>query len=249
MKLISWNVNGIRAVLKKGFLDFVEKEKPDVLCLQEIKAHPEQVDAILEGYKHHYWNPAQRNGYSGTAIFSKEKILSFQNGIGIKEYDDEGRVLTVELNDFYLVDVYNPNSKRGLTRLEYRRKWNKALLNYLKKLEGKKPVIACGDFNVAHKEIDIANPSINHDSPGFTDEEREDFDSLLNTGFVDTFREFDKSPGKYTWWTYMFHAREKNIGWRIDYFIASKALMSRIKNSFILPKVMGSDHCPIVLEL
>jgi len=217
MKLISWNVNGIRAVLKKDFLKFVQKEKPDVLCLQEIKAHPDQVDSILEDYQQ-YWNDANKKGYAGTAIFTKKKPLSVTYDLGIKEHDKEGRVITIEFPKFYLVNVYTPNAQRELKRLKYRQKWNKDFLKYLKKLEKKKPVIFCGDLNVAHKEIDLANPKANKKNAGFTQEERDDFSKIIDSGFIDTFREFNKKPDQYTWWTYRFNARKKNIGWRIDYF-------------------------------
>lgn len=249
MKLISWNVNGIRAVLNKGFLDFVKTESPDILCAQETKAHPDQVDLVLDDYKYHFWNSAEKKGYSGTAIFSKIKPLSESYGLGIEEHDKEGRVITLEFKDFYLITVYAPNSKRGLERLEYRRVWDKEFLSYAKKLEKKKPVIFCGDLNVAHKEIDLKNPSSNHMNPGFTDEERVDFDKIINAGFIDTFREFNKDPYNYTWWSYMFNARTNNVGWRIDYFCISKSLRSKLKDAFILPEVMGSDHCPIGIIL
>lgn len=249
MKLISWNVNGIRAALKKGFLDFVTKENPDVLCIQETKAHPDQVDLVLSDYPYHYWNSAEKKGYSGTAVFSKLEPLSVVNGLGLEEHDKEGRVITLEFRNFFLINVYTPNSKRGLVRLDYRQVWDKEFLKYMKTLEKKKPVIVCGDLNVAHKEIDLANPKSNRMNAGFTDEERADFTNIVESGFIDTFREFDKSPGKYTWWSYMFNARANNVGWRIDYFCISSSLRSRLKNAFILPEVMGSDHCPVGILL
>lgn len=248
MKLLSWNVNGIRAALKKGFLDFLKKEDPDILCIQETKARPEQVDIVTPNYKH-YWNSAEKKGYSGTVIFTKKEPLSIQYGIAIEEHDNEGRVITLEFKDFFLVNVYTPNSQRGLTRLEYRQKWNKDFLKFLRGLEKMKPVIFCGDLNVAHKEIDLANPKSNKKNAGFTPEERADFDKIVEAGFIDTFREFNKEPGNYTWWSYMFNARANNVGWRIDYFCISKELRKKLKDAFILPKVMGSDHCPVGIEL
>ncbi len=248
MKIISWNVNGIRAVLKKGFLDFVKKENPDILCIQETKAHPAQVDKILDNYEHHYWHSAEKKGYSGTAIFSKVEPMSVIYGDGPMN-DNEGRVITLEFKDYYLLTVYTPNSKRALERLDYRQEWDKNFLKFLKKLEKTKPVIFCGDLNVAHKEIDLARPDSNHHSAGFTKEERKGFENFLNAGYIDTFREFNKEPDNYTWWTYMFKARERNVGWRIDYFCVSKILKKKLKDAFILPKVMGSDHCPVGIVL
>jgi exodeoxyribonuclease-3 len=248
MKLISWNVNGIRAVLGKGFLDFVKDEKPDIICIQETKAHPHQVDVALSGY-HHHWNSAEKKGYSGVATFTKVKPISVEKGMGVAEHDKEGRILTLEFDEFYLANVYTPNSQRGLTRLDYRMKWNGEFLKYLKRLEKKKPVIFCGDLNVAHKEIDIANPKQNRNNAGFTDQERNDFSKIIDSGFIDTFREFNKEGGQYTWWLYMFNARERNIGWRIDYFCISKTLRPILKDAFIRPKVMGSDHCPVGIIL
>ncbi|MBN2421228.1 exodeoxyribonuclease III [Candidatus Woesearchaeota archaeon] len=249
MKLISWNVNGIRAVLNKGFREFVKKENPDVLCIQETKAHPDQVDKILEDYPHHFWNTAVKKGYSGTAIFSKTKPINITYGIEKDEHDKEGRVITAEFPDFYLVDVYVPNSQRGLTRLKYRLEWNEEFLSYLKKLDKKKPVIFCGDLNVAHKEIDIARPKDNIHNAGFTAEERNDFTRLLDSGFIDAFRELNPNKVQYSWWAYMFNARAKNIGWRIDYFVVSERMKNKIKNAEILDQVHGSDHAPVVLEL
>lgn len=250
MKIVSWNVNGIRAVIKKGFYDFVEEYKPDIICIQETKARPEQVDIELNDYPFKYWNSAKKKGYSGTAIFSKIEPISVSNDIGIEEHDQEGRVITTEFEKYFLVTIYVPNSKRGLERLSYRyNEWDKALLEYLKELEESKPVIFCGDLNVAHKEIDLANPDTNHKNAGFTDEEREGFDNIINAGFIDTFREFEKEGGHYTWWSYMRQARDRNIGWRIDYFCVSPALKGDLENSYILPNVMGSDHAPIVLDI
>ena len=250
MKLISWNVNGIRAVLKKGFLDFLHEESPDVICIQETKAQPEQVDLELAEYPYHYWNSAERKGYSGTAVFSKVKPLDVRYDIGIDKHDKEGRVIAVELKDCYLVTIYVPNSGRSLERLDYRyAQWDPDLLVYLKDLEKRKPVIFCGDMNVAHREIDLANPKSNVKNAGFTPEERAGFDNIIAAGFVDTFREFTTEGGHYTWWSYMGRAREKNIGWRIDYFCVSPGLRSKLKNSYILPHVMGSDHAPVVLEI
>lgn len=250
MKIVSWNVNGIRAVIKKGFYDFVENNKADIICIQETKARPEQVDLQLADYPFQYWNSAEKKGYSGTAIFSKIEPISVTYDFGIEEHDQEGRIITAEFEEYFLVTIYVPNSKRDLERLEYRHKeWDIALLSFLKDLEKKKPVIFCGDLNVAHKEIDLANPDTNHRNAGFTDEEREGFDNILNAGFIDTFREFEKEGGHYTWWSYMRQARDRNIGWRIDYFCVSPELKDNLQNSYILPDVLGSDHCPIVLEI
>lgn len=255
MKLISWNVNGIRAVLKKGFIDFIEKEKPEIFCLQETKAQEQDVQIELPEY-YQYWNSAEKKGYSGTVIFTKEKPLSVSYGIGIDEHDKEGRVITLEFDEFYIVTVYTPNSQRELARLVYRIKWEDAFRSFLKNLEKTKPVIACGDLNVAHTEIDIARPSGNKTTKsrpgnaGFTDQERDKFSTLLEAGFLDTFRYLHPGEAeRYSWWSYMFHAREKNVGWRIDYFIASKSLKTRIEKADILDTIMGSDHCPILLEL
>ena len=249
MKFISWNVNGIRAVLKKGFMDFLEQENPDIICLQETKAHKEQVDINLEGYPFDYWNSAIKKGYSGTAIFSKKQPLSVIYDMDIEVHDQEGRVITLEFENYYLVTVYTPNSKRELLRLEYRQEWDKDFLNFLKELEKKKPVIFCGDLNVAHKEIDLKNPKTNRRNPGFTDEERASFDNIVDSGFADTFREFNSEGGHYTWWSYMFQARKKDIGWRIDYFCVSEDLKSKLKDAYILKDVLGSDHAPIALEI
>lgn len=249
MKIISWNVNGIRAAIRKGFSDFVKKENPDIMCVQETKAHPEQVDIELPQYENHYWNSADKKGYSGTAIFSKQEAKEVSFGIGLENLDTEGRVITLEFKDFYLVNVYTPNSQRELKRLDYRQEWDEAFKKYVSKLDKEKNVILCGDFNVAHKEIDLKNPDSNHKNAGFTDEEREGFTKLLKEGFIDTFREFNQEPGQYTWWSYRFNARKRNIGWRIDYFIVSKKMMSEVEKSYILKKVMGSDHAPISIML
>lgn len=250
MKLISWNVNGIRAVLKKGFLDFVQKHDPDILCLQETKA-PTGGSFTLElmGYEQ-FWNYAKKPGYSGAVVFTKVKPLKVMNGITIEKHDTEGRVITVEYNDFYLVNVYVPNSKRDLSRLPYREKeWDVDFLKYLKNLEKKKPVIFCGDMNVAHKEIDLTYPQANVRNHGFTAEERAGFDNMVKAGFIDTFREFQKAGGHYTWWSQMGNCRARNIGWRIDYFCVSSSLRPRVKESRILKDVLGSDHCPVELVL
>ena len=249
MKFVSWNVNGIRAVLKKGFLEFVAREQPDVLCLQETRALPEQVGLELPGY-HAYWNPAEKKGYSGTLALCRAAPLSVRMGLGDPEHDSEGRLETLEFPDFFLVNVYTPNAQRGLHRLAYRtERWDPAFLAFLRKLERKKPVVFCGDLNVAHKEIDLANPKSNVNNAGFTPQERASFDRIVDAGFVDTFRAFTQEGGHYTWWSQMGRAREKNIGWRIDYFCVSAALGKRLKAARIRPEVQGSDHCPIELEL
>ena len=250
MKIISWNVNGIRAVLKKGFLEFVSKENPDIICIQETKASPEQVDLNLENYPYKYWNSAIKKGYSGTAIFSKIKPIAIENDLKIEKHDQEGRVICFELDNYYLVTVYTPNSKRDLSRLNYRHKeWDVDFLKYLQKLESKKPVIFCGDLNVAHKEIDLKNPKSNKKNAGFTEEEREGFENYVKAGFVDTFRIFNKDPEHYTWWSYMFNSRAKNVGWRIDYFCVSDIIKNKVQEARILPDVMGSDHAPILIEM
>ncbi len=248
-KLISWNVNGIRAVLKKNFIEFFEAEMPDILCLQETKALPEQVDIDLPGY-HFFWNSAVKKGYSGTAIFTRFAPQAASIGIGIDKHDQEGRVLTLEFAKFFLVNVYTPNSQDDLRRLSYRTgEWDMEFLTYVQKLEKSKPVIFCGDLNVAHKEIDLANPKTNTKSAGFTLEERASFDAIVAAGFIDTFRHFNKEPENYTWWSYRTAARERNKGWRIDYFCASQSLLPHLKSASILPHVMGSDHCPVALEV
>lgn len=249
MKLVSWNVNGIRAVLKKNFLDYVSEEKPDILCLQETKAHPEQVNLKLDTHPHHYWNSAERKGYSGTAIFSKHKPISAKLGIGVPAHDTEGRVITLEFPRWFLVNVYTPNSGDGLKRLKYRQEWDLAFCKYLAKLQKIKPVITCGDFNVAHEEMDLARPDDNHFNPGFTDEERGGFKKLLQIGLIDSFR--DQNPKKaeaYSWWSYRTFARERNIGWRIDYFCYSDVLKKKIGRAFIRSDIHGSDHCPVGLH-
>jgi len=255
IKLTSWNVNGIRAVLKKGFMDFFNENQSDILCIQETKAHPDQVDILLKGYND-YWNSAEKKGYSGTAVFSNIKPFEVSNGIGIEKHDNEGRVITADYEHFYLVNCYTPNSKRDLSRLDYRHnEWEVDFLDYLKHLEKRKPVILCGDLNVAHTEDDLANPQSNRatksrlGNAGFTNEERARFDKLLNAGFIDTFREFTEGNGHYSWWSYMAQARTRNIGWRIDYFMISPALRPHLKSAKILPNVMGSDHCPIEIEM
>ena len=250
MKIISWNVNGIRAVIKKGFYEFLNEYKPDIICIQETKAHKDQVNIELDNYPYQYWNSAEKKGYSGVAIFSKVEPLKVENDMNIKKHDLEGRVITLEFSKYYLVTVYTPNSKRDLSRLDYRyNEWDKDFLKFLKKLEEKKPVIFCGDLNAAHTEIDLKNPKTNHKNAGFTKEERQGFTNYINNGFIDTFREFTKEGGHYTWWSYMFQARKKDIGWRIDYFCISKILRKILINSTILKTILGSDHCPIMIEL
>lgn len=249
MKLISWNVNGLRACVGKGFLDFFHQSGADVFCLQETKLQPGQIKLELPGYEQ-YWNSAVKKGYSGTAVFTRVPPLSVSYGIGSSAHDDEGRAITVEFQDFYLVTCYTPNAQRGLTRLDFRMAWEDELRSYLKGLEGKKPVVLCGDLNVAHQEIDLKNPGPNRGNAGFSDEERAKMSQLLESGFVDTYRYFyPDTTGAYTWWSYMYHARENNAGWRIDYFITSEALTPRLVDSRIHADVMGSDHCPVELEL
>lgn len=247
MKLVSWNVNGLRACVGKGFLDFFKAESADLVCLQETKLQEGQIDLDLPGYEQ-YWNYAEKKGYSGTAVFTKHKPINVSRGIGIEEHDREGRVLTLEFDSFYLVNTYTPNSQRGLERLAYRMIWEEAYRAYIVSLDSKKPVILCGDLNVAHKEIDLKNPASNRRNAGFTDEEREKMTLLLGSGFIDTFRYFypDKKEA-YTWWAYFANARANNTGWRIDYFIASQRLSGSLKDAVILPDVMGSDHCPVEL--
>lgn len=248
-KMISWNVNGLRACVGKGFLEFMKEQDADIFCVQETKLQAGQIDLDLPQY-HQYWNYAERKGYSGTAIFTKEEPLSITYGIGIEEHDHEGRVITLEFADYYFITVYTPNSKDGLARLDYRMVWEADFLAYLQKLEEKKPVIFCGDLNVAHKEIDLKNPKSNHKNPGFTDEERGRFTALMEAGFIDTFRYFYPDlENVYSWWSYRFSARSKNIGWRIDYFVVSGALQNRLKDALIYQDVMGSDHCPVGLLL
>jgi exodeoxyribonuclease III len=249
MKLISWNVNGLRAVLKKNFLEFLDAESPDVLCLQEIKCSPEDVEQLWPRHYSTYWNGAQRKGYSGTAIFTRKQPAKVSSGVEIVEHDNEGRVQTADYGDFYLVNVYVPNSKRDLSRLSYRQTWDRDFLAYLKNLEKEKPVIFCGDLNVAHTEIDLANPKANVHNHGFTPEERAGFTAFVNAGFIDTFREFEKGKGHYTWWSVFGGARSRNVGWRLDYFLISQALRPKLKTAFIHNKVLGSDHCPVGIEI
>ncbi len=249
MKLISWNVNGLRAVLKKGFMEYFNEVDADIFCLQEIKLQEGQVDLELPGY-HTYWNYAVKKGYSGTAIFTKEKPISEFYGMGIEEHDQEGRLITLEYEDFYLVTCYTPNSKRGLLRLDYRQVWEDDFRAYLNKLGEKKSVVLCGDLNVAHNEIDLKNPKSNKKNAGFTDEERSKMTTLLESGYTDTFRHFyPEKTGAYSWWSYMGKARENNTGWRIDYFIVSDSFKDRLKDAEIHSDVMGSDHCPVVLYI
>lgn len=249
MKLISWNVNGLRACVQKGFMDFFTLADADVFCIQESKLQEGQISLELPGY-HQYWNYAVKKGYSGTALFTKQEPISVSYGIGCSEHDQEGRVITAEFEDYYVVTVYTPNSQDGLLRLPYRMQWEDAFLSYLKGLEEKKPVIFCGDLNVAHKEIDLKNPKTNRKNAGFTDEERQKFTDLLNAGFVDTFRYFyPDAEGTYSWWTYRFKAREKNAGWRIDYFCVSESLKERLVDAKIHTEIFGSDHCPVELLL
>ena len=249
MKLISWNVNGLRAVMKKNFFEFVEAEKPDILCLQETKMQEGQADVDLPGY-HQYWCSAEKKGYSGTVTFTKEKPLSVSCNMGIDKHDHEGRIVTLEFPEFYSVNVYVPNSQNELARLDYRMEWEEDFLKFVKELEKKKPVIICGDMNVAHKEIDLKNPKTNRKNAGFTDEEREKMTALQESGFTDTFRYFypDKE-GMYSWWSFRGNARANNTGWRIDYFLVSESLNDRLESAQILMDVEGSDHCPVVLEI
>ena len=249
MRMISWNVNGLRAALGKGFMEAFNALDADVFCLQETKLQPGQLELPLPGY-HQDWNYARRKGYSGTAVFTRREPLSVRYGIGVEEHDQEGRVITLDMGDFYLVTVYTPNAQRELTRLDYRMAWEDAFLRYLKELERDKPVVFCGDLNVAHREIDLRNPSSNVNNAGFTPQERGKLTALLSSGFVDTFRHFHpEETGAYTWWSYMFHARERNTGWRIDYFIVSEALTPRLEGACIHPEIFGSDHCPVELTL
>ena len=248
MKLISWNVNGLRACEGKGFSDAFRQLDADFFCLQETKMQEGQLDLQFEGYQS-YWNYAEKKGYSGTAIFTRHQPLNVTYGIGIEEHDHEGRVITLEMPDFFLVTVYTPNSQDELRRLDYRMKWEDDFQDYLQRLDAKKPVIVCGDLNVAHQEIDLKNPKTNRRNAGFTDEEREKFTALLNKGFIDTFRTLYPEQITYSWWSYRFRAREKNAGWRIDYFVTSQRLLERIKDAKIHTEIMGSDHCPVELLL
>ena len=253
MKLISWNVNGLRAAIKKGFKEFFEEAEADIFCIQETKMQQDQIDDEIKGIfdKYNcYWNSAVKKGYSGTAVFTKQKPINVTYGIGIQEHDQEGRIITLEFEKFYLVNCYTPNSKRELERLEYRMIWEDEIRNYLLKLNKTKPVILCGDLNVAHEEIDLKNPKSNRRNAGFTDEERGKMTQLLDAGFTDTFRYFYPTKENcYTWWSYMFNARANNAGWRIDYFIVSKSIEKEIKEAKIYSDIMGSDHCPVGIEL
>lgn len=249
MKLISWNVNGIRACVTKGFMDFFNDIDADIFCIQESKMQEGQLELDTPGY-YQYWNYAEKKGYSGTAIFTKKEPISVKYGIGIEEHDHEGRVITLEFDDFYMITCYTPNSQNELKRLDYRMKWEDDFKDYLKKLEQDKPIILCGDLNVAHKEIDLKNPKTNRTNAGFTDEERGRMTALLEDGFIDTFRYFyPEDEGRYSWWSYRFKAREKNAGWRIDYFIVSEALKDRLVGADIHKDIMGSDHCPVELNI
>ena len=248
--MISWNVNGIRAVIGKGFAEVIKKEDPDILCLQETKAHPDQVDLQLKQYEHHYWNSAEKKGYSGTAIFSKIKPLSVMYGVDKESHRGEGRIIALEFAEFYLITVYTPNSGRGLVRLSYRQEWDKKILRYLLDLDHKKPVVLCGDLNVAHRAIDLANPQSNYNkTAGYTQVEIDGFQNYLDHGFIDSFREFNQESGQYTYWGFWNNLRKRNIGWRIDYFLLSRRLRPHLKKAFILPEIMGSDHCPVGIEI
>ena len=256
MKIISWNVNGIRAIIKKGFINFIKTHNPDIICLQETKAQPEQIDLNISDYPYVYWNSAQKKGYSGTGILSKIKPINISYGIGIDKHDTEGRVITAEFDKFFLVTVYTPNSKRDLSRLQYRKnEWDVDFLKYIKLLEKSKNIIFCGDLNVAYTDNDLANPHTNKTTKtrpgnaGFTDQERQGFSNIISAGFVDTFREFNQGNGYYSWWSYMGNARANNVGWRIDYFCISTPLRSILEKSYILNEVLGSDHAPVVIEV
>lgn len=249
MKFISWNVNGLRACVTKGFIDFFKEVDADIFCIQETKLQEGQISLDLEGY-YQYWNYAEKKGYSGVAIFTKVEPISVSYGIGIEEHDKEGRIITLEFEDYYFITVYTPNSKTELERLDYRMIWEDEFKNYLKNLEKKKSVIFCGDLNVAHKEIDLKNPKANRKNAGFTDEEREKFDNLINDGFIDTFRYFyPNTTDIYSWWSYRFNARARNAGWRIDYFVVSENLKDRLESAKIYTEVLGSDHCPVELVI
>ncbi len=248
MKFISWNVNGFRACLNKGFGDFFKGEDADFFSIQESKMQPDQATFEADGY-YQYWYSAEKKGYSGTAVFAKHEPLSVKFGLGIDEHDHEGRAITLEYENFYLLNVYTPNSQRELTRLDYRMVWEDALREYMIKLDKVKPVIYCGDLNVAHEEIDLKNPKTNHFSAGFTDEERGKFTELLSSGFSDTFRSLYPDKIEYSWWSYMFQARQKNVGWRIDYFVVSNRILNKVKEARIYTDIMGSDHCPVGIEI
>jgi len=250
MKMLSWNVNGVRAALGKGLLDWMTASAADVIFLQEVKALPGDVQGVVwpKGYDL-FWNSAEKKGYSGTALFTRDKPLAVTKGIGLPAHDAEGRAITAELADCYVVGVYVPNAQPELARIDFRQEWDRALLAYVKQLEKKKPVVFCGDLNVAHEEIDLARPKENVGNPGFSDQERAGFRDFIDAGFIDTFRQFEKGPGHYSWWTYRAGARERNIGWRIDYCMASAALKTRLKRAWIEPNVKGSDHCPVGVEL
>ena len=248
MKFISWNVNGFRSCLGKGFGEFFSEQNADFFSIQETKMQPGQAEFDTPNY-HQYWYSAEKKGYSGTAIFAKHEPISVKYGIGIDEHDHEGRAITLEYEDFYLLNVYTPNAQKELARLDYRMKWEDDLRAYMLELDKKKPVIYCGDLNVAHEEIDLRNPKTNHFSAGFSDEERGKFSELLASGFTDTFRALYPDTVKYSWWSYMYQARQKNVGWRIDYFVVSNRIFDKVKDSFILGEVMGSDHCPVGIEI
>jgi exodeoxyribonuclease-3 len=249
MKLLSWNVNGLRALLRKDGFTFLTRECPAVLCLQETRARPEQIDPLLPELPFQYWNPADKPGYSGTACFSKTEALEVRRGMGRTEHDREGRLLTLTFPDFHLVNVYTPNAQRELLRLPYRQRWDRDFRTFILELEKSKPVVFCGDLNVAHKEIDLAHPEANRLNAGFTDQERRGFTRHLAAGYLDSFREFCQEGGHYTWWSMVTRARERNVGWRIDYFCISAALRSALTGAFILPQIMGSDHCPVGITL
>jgi exodeoxyribonuclease-3 len=249
MKLLSWNVNGLRALVRKGGFAFLAEQRPDILCLQETRAWPEQVDPILPEFSFQYWNPAERAGYSGTLCVSKIGALEVRRGMGKAEHDSEGRLLTLTFPDFHLVNVYTPNAQRDLQRLPYRQEWDREFRAYILNLEKTKPVVFCGDLNVAHQEIDLTHPKANRLNAGFTDQERRGFGEHLAAGFIDTFREFCAEGGHYTWWSMATRARDRNVGWRIDYFCISKSLRPALSSAFILPEIMGSDHCPVGITL
>jgi len=249
VKLVSWNVNGLRSILRRSFLDWLAAENPDVLCLQETRCEPDDVEQLWPAAYTTHWNCAEKKGYSGTAIFTKSRPLAVTRGIGVARHDREGRVLTAEFAEYFVVDVYVPNSQRELTRLAYRQQWDRAFLRYLKRLEERKPVVFCGDMNVAHTELDLANPKANAKNHGFTPQERAGFDAWVKAGFVDTFREFEKGGGHYSWWSQLPGVRARNVGWRIDYVLVSAALRPRLESAFIRRDVTGSDHCPVGIEL